>query len=142
MIRLRPTLVLLAFALVTLPLMPVQQVFVWVWPAMARRFPMHYHRIVCRILGIRVKVIGAPTVTGPTLIASNHVSWLDIMVLSAVAPLSFIAKREVGGWAFFVSFSPGQQGFTATAFHKAILWALFYELTGFGCGSEIGRAHV
>lgn len=103
MIRLRPTLVLLAFALVTLPLMPVQQVFVWVWPAMARRFPMHYHRIVCRILGIRVKVIGAPTVTGPTLIASNHVSWLDIVVLSAVAPLSFIAKREVGGWPFFGS---------------------------------------
>ena len=49
----------------------------------------------------------------------------------------------VGGWAFFVSFSSGYPGFTspggwaftATAFHKAILWALFYELTGFGCGS-------
>ena len=101
MIRLRPALVLLAFALVTLPLMPAQQVFVWTWPAMARRFPMYYHRIVCRILGIRVKVIGAPPATGPTLIASNHVSWLDIVVLSAVAPLSFIAKREVNTWPFF-----------------------------------------
>ena len=101
MIRLRPALVLLAFALVTLPLMPLQQVFVGAWPAMARRFPMYYHRIVCRILGIRVKVIGTPPSSGPTLIACNHVSWLDIVVLSAVAPLSFIAKREVNTWPFF-----------------------------------------
>jgi hypothetical protein len=48
-----------------------------------------------------------------------------------------------GGWAFFVSFSAGYPGFTrpggwaftAVAFHKAILWALFYEMAGFGCGS-------
>ncbi len=34
----------------------------------------------------------------PVLLVSNHVSWLDIPVLSAVAPLSFVAKREVDGW--------------------------------------------
>ncbi|MCB1380264.1 MAG: 1-acyl-sn-glycerol-3-phosphate acyltransferase [Alphaproteobacteria bacterium] len=103
MSRLRPAVVLAAFALVTLPLMPLQQLFVWVWPAMARVFPMHYHRLVCRILGIRLKVIGEPPREGPVLIVSNHVSWLDIMVLSAVAPLSFVAKREVNGWPFFGS---------------------------------------
>jgi hypothetical protein len=49
----------------------------------------------------------------------------------------------VGGWAFFVSFSAGYPGFTSpgawafteVAFQKAILWAIFYELVGFGCGS-------
>jgi hypothetical protein len=48
----------------------------------------------------------------------------------------------VGGWAFFVSFSagypgfasPGAWAFTAAAFQKAILWSIFYELLGFGCG--------
>ncbi len=47
----------------------------------------------------------------------------------------------VGGWAFFVSFSAGDSGFassgwafTAAAFHKAIVWSIFYELMGFGCG--------
>jgi len=48
----------------------------------------------------------------------------------------------VGGWAFFVSRSagypgvaaPGTWAFTAVAFHKAILWSIFYELMGFGCG--------
>jgi hypothetical protein len=49
----------------------------------------------------------------------------------------------IGGWAFFVSFSAGYSGFPSpsrwafapVAFQKAILWAIFYELAGFGCGS-------
>ncbi len=32
------------------------------------------------------------------LLVANHTSWLDIPVLSAVAPVSFVAKREVGSW--------------------------------------------
>jgi len=101
--RLRPWLILGCFAALTVPLMPLQQVFVWFWPNMARRFPMHYHRLVCRILGIRVTVTGKPPGQGPLLIVSNHVSWLDIMVLSAVAPVSFVAKKEVNSWPFFGS---------------------------------------
>jgi 1-acyl-sn-glycerol-3-phosphate acyltransferase len=103
MSRLRPALVLAAFAFVTLPLMPLQQLFLWFWPEMARRFPMHYHRLVLKILGIRLRVLGEPAPDGPLLIASNHVSWMDIPVLSAVMPLSFVAKREVNGWPFFGS---------------------------------------
>lgn len=103
MTRLRPWLILGCFAALTVPLMPLQQVFVWFWPNMARRFPMHYHRLVCRILGIRVTVTGKPPGQGPLLIVSNHVSWLDIMVLSAVAPVSFVAKKEVNSWPFFGS---------------------------------------
>ncbi len=101
--NLRPTLVLLVFAALTLPLMPVQQFFVWFWSDMARRFPMHYHRLVLRILGVNVKVEGNPPASGPALLVANHVSWLDIVVLSTVAPLSFIAKREVRKWPFFGS---------------------------------------
>jgi 1-acyl-sn-glycerol-3-phosphate acyltransferase len=93
----------MVFAALTLPLMPLQQVFVWFWPRMARLFPMHYHRLVCRILGIRVELSGKLPERGPLLIASNHVSWLDIVVLSAVAPVSFIAKKEVASWPFFSS---------------------------------------
>jgi len=35
------------------------------------------------------------------LIACNHVSWMDIIVLSALTPLSFIAKKEVNSWPGF-----------------------------------------
>ncbi len=103
MSRLRPFFILPVFAAFTLPLMPLQQLFVWFWPAMARRFPMHYHRAVLRILGVRLKVLGEPLLQGPALIAANHAGWLDIVILSAVAPVSFIAKREVNGWPFFGS---------------------------------------
>jgi lyso-ornithine lipid O-acyltransferase len=34
------------------------------------------------------------------LLVCNHTSWLDIPVLSALAPVSFVAKLEVGGWPF------------------------------------------
>jgi 1-acyl-sn-glycerol-3-phosphate acyltransferase len=99
----RPWLVLVLFSALTLPLMPLQQLFVWFAPRLARVFPMHYHRIVCRLLGVRVEVVGEPPVGGPLLMAANHVSWLDIVVLSSVAPVCFIAKREVARWPVFGS---------------------------------------
>ena len=47
----------------------------------------------------------------------------------------------IGGWAFWCSFSESYTGFfsnwmfTAEAFHRAIVWGLFYESAGFGCSS-------
>ena len=35
------------------------------------------------------------------LIVANHTGWLDIVIFSAVAPISFVAKSEVGSWPFF-----------------------------------------
>jgi 1-acyl-sn-glycerol-3-phosphate acyltransferase len=99
--RLRAALVLLSFASLTLPLMPVQQLFVWFWPRMASAFPMYYHRLVLRILDVRVSIDGEVLKQGPTIFAANHVSWLDIVILSSVAPVSFIAKRDVKSWPFF-----------------------------------------
>lgn len=99
--RLRAALVLLSFASLTLPLMPVQQLFVWFWPRMARAFPMYYHRLVLRILDVRVNIDGEVLKQGPAILAANHVSWLDIVILSSVAPVSFIAKRDVNAWPLF-----------------------------------------
>jgi lyso-ornithine lipid O-acyltransferase len=99
--RLAAVLRLAGFAAFTLPLMPVQLVFIYIWPRMARAFPHHYHRVVCCILGFKPVVHGALPTGGQCLIVSNHVSWIDIVVLSAVSPLSFVAKREVAKWPFF-----------------------------------------
>lgn len=63
-----------------------------------RTIPMLYHRIVCATLGIRRVVRGTPPKGTAMLIVANHVSWLDICVLSSLMPLSFIAKSEVGTW--------------------------------------------
>jgi 1-acyl-sn-glycerol-3-phosphate acyltransferase len=49
-----------------------------------------------RRMGIRVEVTGSPAAAG--LIASNHLSYLDILVYSSITPCAFVAKREVRAW--------------------------------------------
>jgi lyso-ornithine lipid O-acyltransferase len=91
----------LIFASLTLPLMPVQWLLIQIAPILARALPYYYHRMGCRILGFKVHVSGTLPRDGACLIVSNHVSWIDIVVLSTLAPLSFVAKREVAAWPLF-----------------------------------------
>lgn len=86
---------------VTLALLPLQWVAVtWRLP-LRRRIPVLYHRMLCALLGVRVRVVGARHAGVPLLIVSNHVSWLDICVLTSRVPVVFVAKREVGTWPVF-----------------------------------------
>ena len=38
---------------------------------------------------------------GGVILTANHTGWIDIPVLSAVTPVSFVAKQEVNLWPFF-----------------------------------------
>jgi lyso-ornithine lipid O-acyltransferase len=96
----RAMTVIAAFAALTLPLMPVQALLLRVSRRRARKFPHWYHRCVCRLLGLRLHIEGEVAQGRPVLLIANHTSWLDIPVLSALAPLSFVAKKEVGTWPF------------------------------------------
>jgi 1-acyl-sn-glycerol-3-phosphate acyltransferase len=100
---LRATSVLAGFMGLTVPLMPVQALLVRRGSPRARTFPHWYHRRLCRLLGIRIHVEGTLVRDRPVLLVANHTSWLDIPVLSAVAPVSFVAKKEVGSWPFVSS---------------------------------------
>jgi 1-acyl-sn-glycerol-3-phosphate acyltransferase len=95
--------ILASFLVLTVPLMPVQALFVRFAPSFARKFPHWYHRQVCRLIGVKLDIEGAVERGKPVLLVANHTSWIDIPVLSAVAPLSFIAKKEVGRWPFVSS---------------------------------------
>lgn len=85
----------------TLSLMPVQGVGLALRRSWSRTLPALYHRGCCRILGFRLRTIGAPTAARPVLFASNHVSYTDITVLGSLIIGSFIAKAEVAGWPLF-----------------------------------------
>ncbi|MCB1504118.1 MAG: 1-acyl-sn-glycerol-3-phosphate acyltransferase [Hyphomicrobiaceae bacterium] len=98
MSSLRAASILAGFAGLTLPLMPVQAGLVRFAPNLARRLPHWYHRRVCGLIGVRLEIEGAVVRDRPVLLVANHTSWLDIPVLSAVAPVSFVAKKEVAGW--------------------------------------------
>jgi lyso-ornithine lipid O-acyltransferase len=92
------TAAILAVALLLLPL----QLLSWKLKLpTARLLPIAFHRAVARIIGLRVRVIGAPSADRPMLILANHVSWLDIVALGTVMPLSFVAKSEIGAWPVF-----------------------------------------
>ncbi|HML81303.1 MAG: lysophospholipid acyltransferase family protein [Thiomonas sp.] len=50
-----------------------------------------------RLSGIALQVNGAPQQT-PSLVAANHVSWIDIFAINAVQPVRFVSKSEAAGW--------------------------------------------
>ncbi len=102
---LRAALLLSGFIIFTAPLMPVQYILVKLGARGARLLPHWYHRRVSRLFGIRVHLAGAVQRGAPILLVSNHVSWLDIIVLSSIAPVSFVAKSEVDGWPIINQFA-------------------------------------
>jgi len=60
-----------------------------------------WHRTMCRILGVKIRIKGDVSHQGPVLYASNHISWLDIIVLGGkLENASFIAKSEMASWGF------------------------------------------
>ena len=57
-------------------------------------------RLVLSAMGICARVEGAVP-TGPTLIAANHLSYLDIVIAAAAVPCAFVAKSEIASWPAF-----------------------------------------
>src|SRR5690349_21282017 len=103
--RLRIGLMLALLVPVTLVLMGVQALALRFGWRFAHLLPMHFHRFVCRMFRIRIRQVGAPAAGRPLLVMANHTSWLDITVISTLAPVSFIAKREVASWPLFGTFA-------------------------------------
>jgi 1-acyl-sn-glycerol-3-phosphate acyltransferase len=66
---------------------------------LAARIPVWFHRLFLRLFSVRVTQSGTPPPPGePALVLANHVSWLDIVALGSLRPLSFVAKSEIEGW--------------------------------------------
>lgn len=92
---------ILVYATLTLAAIPVQALSLALKLPVAKRLPQWYHRQCARILGIRIETHGRRSTAHPTLYVCNHVSYLDITVLGALLPASFVAKAEVANWPFF-----------------------------------------
>ena len=48
--------------------------------------------------GIALEIRGQPPITGPVLLVSNHISWLDIPVMHAARHCRFVSKADVQDW--------------------------------------------
>lgn len=53
--------------------------------------------LLLRILAVRLYA-GGPTIERGALLVANHISWLDILALNALHPLSFVSKDDVRRW--------------------------------------------
>lgn len=63
-----------------------------------RRYVQWWATKTLRLMGITLRVEGAP-VAGSVLLVANHISWLDIMAVHAVCPHArFVSKADVKSW--------------------------------------------
>jgi len=66
----------------------------------ARAVWLHrWSRFACRVLGIGVT--SRCSIPSSGLLVCNHLSYLDVVVLSSIRPCVFVAKRDVAGWPLF-----------------------------------------
>lgn len=100
---------LLVLGLVTLVLLPVHLLAIRFGWTISRRIPRIWHKVACWVLGIRVRVHGRIDRRRPLMLAANHASWQDILVLSSIADVVFIAKSEVKSWPVFGTLARWQQ---------------------------------
>ena len=107
---LRGTFRLVSYVTLTLILLPIYflAMLFRVQPVI-RWMPVAYHRTVCFILGIKVRVHGVRSGVTPTLFVCNHVSYLDIEVMGGLVSGSFVAKAEVAAWPFFSTLAKAQR---------------------------------
>ncbi|WP_375339504.1 lysophospholipid acyltransferase family protein [Sphingomonas fuzhouensis] len=68
------------------------------WRALGRMspWPPRFLRRVAMILGADIRVVGQPE-RHDVMIAANHLSWMDILLLAGTSGARFVAKAEVAG---------------------------------------------
>jgi len=56
-----------------------------------------YVRLLIAVLGMRLEVHG-DLPPAPMLVVANHISWFDILLLHALAPMWLVAKADIRAW--------------------------------------------
>ncbi len=98
---LRAAAMLFTFVFLSLLLIPWQAGVIALGLKQAKTIPQRYSKLLCRLFGIRIRVVGKPVLDRGVLMVSNHSSWLDPVVLCASSGACFVAKSEVKTWPLF-----------------------------------------
>jgi len=88
---------------------PIQAVLLLCAPVGRVTFAAFYWKTIARLLGLQVRVIGAPmkrqpakpgapAPRRPVIYVCNHASWLDIPALGGELHACFVSKDDVAGW--------------------------------------------
>lgn len=101
MAQLRVFFAVFCILLLTFLMAPFQLFGLWLKIPMRNAIPVLWHRFACYMLGIRVRKHGEIATGRPLLIAANHASWLDIIVMGSLGQLCFVAKSDMQTWPLF-----------------------------------------
>lgn len=55
-------------------------------------------KVTARLSGLRMKIEGRLAKDRPLLLVTNHISYLDILLLGSIGRVSFTPKLEIAGW--------------------------------------------
>lgn len=90
--------ILVIAALATAPVLSAG----WLLPRRLRSaLQCRYARTLLRCVGMRLRVSdqrGTRRPEGGVMVVSGHVSWTDVLVLSAIAPANFVARGDLLAW--------------------------------------------
>ncbi len=67
------------------------------WP-LQHKIQTFFCQTMCRMIGLEVSAQGGLPAAAPRFVVANHVSWTDIIAITSLYPLVFLAKSEVAGW--------------------------------------------
>ncbi|MEM6681312.1 MAG: lysophospholipid acyltransferase family protein [Pseudomonadota bacterium] len=82
-------------------LLPIQFIITKVMPQRYAGVPLFFHKLICFGFNVKRTVVGERSTEKSILFVVNHVSWLDIPLLGASLPGSFVAKNEIADWGLF-----------------------------------------
>ncbi|MFD4366454.1 lysophospholipid acyltransferase family protein [Rhodococcus sp. NPDC058521] len=90
--------ILVVAALATAPVLSAG----WLLPRKSRAgLQRRYARMLLRCVGIRLRVVderGKRRPEGGVMMVAGHVSWTDVLVLSAIVPADFVARGDLLDW--------------------------------------------
>lgn len=92
---------LAGFLAMILVMTPAHLLCLVLWPRGRYRLPIVFHRLLLKLIGFRLRTHGAMATAAPVFFVANHTSYLDIPVLGALIPASFVAKADVAAWPLF-----------------------------------------
>jgi 1-acyl-sn-glycerol-3-phosphate acyltransferase len=93
----RLTLCMIWIALIT----ATQTIALRFFKKLSLRIPGIFHRICCRIMGLKVVKTGKCEESRQVMYVINHLSYTDISVIGGLVDGCFVAKKEIKSWPVF-----------------------------------------
>lgn len=71
--------------------------YLWKLLGLRSRWPRRFLFWVGRSVGMRARIVGTP-LESHVLFVSNHLSWLDILLIAGASGATFVSKDDVARW--------------------------------------------